>query len=589
MEIMNQPTSADKQHIVTVGLDDYYHAEALKGTIQRDQWYRFESRLERNTLRTLDLLDKCGTKATFFVMGWVATRCPEIIREVRRRGHEIASQGYCHRSVREMTVAEFREDLTRSRDALETVTGTKVVGNRCARPLVSQRDLWALDTLVEEGYLYDSSLLPLFRSSHSQPWRRFVHQHWFAGQPLWEFPYSTWNCLGFLLPIAGGFYFRQVPHNLIKARVDHWHSTYPAPFVMYFHVWELDAEQPIISAASFLARVRHYRNLGKTSWVVKDYLTKYRFGSIAEYLHMAPSPAEESLVKSRANELKMSSSLQLLDFSTTPNHKSSKKTPVTIVVPFFNEEASLPYFFNTLDSVESELKETYDLRFVFVNDGSTDRTWELLRRRFAGRQECKLLQHSPNQGVAAAVLTGIRHASTEVVCSIDSDCSYDPHQLKVLIPLLTDGVDLVTGSPYHPRGTVVNVQAWRLSLSKSASFLYRRILHQKLHTYTSCFRVYRRSAVLELDIKEKGFLGIAEMIGKLDIKGGEIREYPVKLEVRLLGKSKMNVIFTIIGHLALLSRLFWLRVSTRGQLPGPRVPQMVKARDNVMAHELGPE
>jgi N-acetylglucosaminyldiphosphoundecaprenol N-acetyl-beta-D-mannosaminyltransferase len=125
-------------------------------------------------------------------------------------------------------------------------------------------------------------------------------------------------------------------------------------------------------------------------------------------------------------------------------------------------------------------------------------------------------------------------------------------------------VDLVTGSPYHPDGTVLNVPAWRLSLSKGASFLYRRVLRQKLHTYTSCFRVYRRSALLDIDLRKQGFLGVAEMIGKLDIRGRRVREYPVKLEVRLLGRSKMRILNTICGHILVLLQLLWLQVSKAG-------------------------
>jgi polysaccharide deacetylase family protein (PEP-CTERM system associated) len=521
-------------------------------------------------------------------MGWVAERCPEIIREVGRRGHEIASQGYCHRGVRELAVGEFREDLARSREALERASGMRVTGNRCARPLVSTRDLWALDVLVEEGYQYDSSLLPIFRSFHRQPWRRFLHQHSFAGQQLWEFPFSTWDCLGCLLPIAGGFYFRQIPHLIMKRRVDHWHRTYPAPFVMYFHVWELDAEQPKISAASLFARVRHYRNLGKTSWVIKDYLKNYGFNSVANYLGIPQHCGTDSETKSRVPEV-ITTSLESLDgrsLSRTVASTSITKTPVTIVVPFFNEEAVLPYFFNTLSSVESELSKSYDLHFVFVDDGSCDKTWELLQQCFGARADCKLLRHPSNLGVAAAILNGIRNANTGIVCSIDSDCSYDPHQLRQLIPVLTDGLDMVTGSPYHPKGSVLNVPAWRLALSKSASFLYRRVLRQKMHTYTSCFRVYRRSAIVDLEIREQGFLGIAEMIGKLDIKGCAIREYPVTLEVRLLGESKMKVIFTIFGHLVLLSRLLWSRLSTVGKAQNHHIPEILNASERVSAQEV---
>lgn len=556
---MNQAVApVARRHILTVGLDDYYHAEALKSSIHPSQWYRFESRLEQNTLKVLDLLDRFHTHATFFVMGWVAERFPEIVREIARRGHEIANQGYFHRGVREMSPAEFREDLKRSRDAVQTASGLKVLGNRCARPLTHPQDLWALDVLASEDYVYDSSVLPLFRSFHSQPWRRFVHQHQLGDKQLCELPFSTWECLGYALPIAGGNYFRQIPHDLMKSRVDHWNRTYSAPFVMYFHVWELDDKQPRINVASTLAKIRHYRNLGKTSWVVQNYLESYSFGPAAEYLGR-PAQLKIEAQPHSAPAINIETASRATQDSRVP---LEPKLPVSIVVPFYNEEAVLKYFVNTIDKVEADLGKKYDLRFVFVDDGSKDSTLKRLQESFRDRQECQIVSHPSNRGVAAAILTGIRHAQTEVVCSMDCDCTYDPLTLDQLIPALTEGIDMVTASPYHPKGKVLNVPPWRLSLSKSASFLYRRILHHKIHTYTSCFRVYRRSAVVDLPVKEGGFLGVAELLGKLDLKGCRIRECPATLEVRLLGASKMKVARTVFGHLKLLTRLLYTRLSS---------------------------
>ena len=128
-----------------------------------------------------------------------------------------------------------------------------------------------------------------------------------------------------------------------------------------------------------------------------------------------------------------------------------------------------------------------------------------------------------------------------------------------MIPRLEEGVDLVTASPYHRNGRVLNVPAWRLSLSKGLSFLYRRVLHNKLATYTACFRVYRRSAVENLEVREGGFLGVAETLGRLDLAGARVVEHPAVLEVRMLGYSKMKVMRTILGHLRLLVRLVALR------------------------------
>ncbi|HYL06379.1 MAG TPA: glycosyltransferase family 2 protein [Thermoanaerobaculia bacterium] len=246
------------------------------------------------------------------------------------------------------------------------------------------------------------------------------------------------------------------------------------------------------------------------------------------------------------------------------------RQPVTVVVPCFNEELTLPYLANTLRSVEAALDAHYDLRFVFVDDGSCDGTWEALQRSFGGRRRHTLLRHDVNRGVAAAILTGIRHADSEVVCSIDCDCTYDPHQLRRLIPMLEDGVDMVTASPYHPQGRVCNVPAWRLALSKGLSRLYRLVLHHQLATYTSCFRVYRRAAVAGLPVEAGGFLGVAEMLGRLDLAGGRIVECPAVLEVRLLGRSKMKIGRTMAGHLRLLARLAAGRQRRRGFMdPAP--------------------
>jgi dolichol-phosphate mannosyltransferase len=147
-----------------------------------------------------------------------------------------------------------------------------------------------------------------------------------------------------------------------------------------------------------------------------------------------------------------------------------------------------------------------------------------------------------------------------------------------MLPLLTDGVDLVTGSPYHAQGSVRNVPSWRLALSKSASALYRVLLRQKLATYTSCFRVYRRSSVLDVALDRGGYLGIAEMIGKLDLAGSRIIEYPTTLNQRVLGYSKMKVVRTVLGHLSLMFYFARLRWGLARETPRARAPRADAAR-----------
>lgn len=544
-----------KPHLLTIALEDYYHLGAFNRLIQRGEWYRFEPRLERNTRRALDLLDSCQQRATFFVLGWVADTMPELVAEIASRGHEIASKGYYHRSIQGMTPSEFAEDLLRAREALQRASGQRIHGYRVADRWFGAEDLWALDVLANQGYAYDSSIGPIGRSFASEPWRRFAHTHKAGERTIWEFPISAVEWLGWMVPIAGGNWFRQLPPFLVRRAVARWDRHCPAPYVMYFHVWELDPEQPKISAAPWLQRVRTYRNLDRMPERLREYLTRYRFTSIAGHLGLdstmaAPPPRSTALTVSADGP---------------PVPRGQEITSLTVVVPCYNETTVLPYLANTLKSMVAEMAERYSLHFIFVDDQSSDDTWDSLQRLFGNWPHCRLLRHATNQGVAGAIATGMAAAETEIVASIDCDCTYDPHRLQEMLPLLEPEVDLVTASPYHPLGVVRNVPEWRLMLSRTLSRLYRLVLHHKLSTYTSCFRVYRRSSVVGIKVENTRFLGVAELLGRLDLAGGKIVEFPAELQVRVLGHSKMRVLRTIAGHLGLLLRLLISRI--KGDTP----------------------
>lgn len=551
-----------RRHLLTVAVEDYFQVAAFQRMIDRGQWYRFETRLEQNTRRVLSLLDRNGLKATFFILGWVADRYPQLVRSIADKGHEVASKGYYHRGLEQMSPEEFRDELLRSREAIERASGAKVLGYRVADGWLKPKDLWALDVLADLGFAYDSSIAPLGRRFASQRWRLMAHEHDGPNGRIWELPISGAGLLGWRVPIAGGNWFRQLPQSLLRYAIDRWHRIYAAPLVLYFHAWELDPDQPRISAGNWLTRLRHYRNLDRMEQFLEYYFQRYRFTTAADFLNLNTTLDRPVVDLPRVEEPEA-----LLPFP------KKDRVPVTAVIPCYNEEQSLPYLNNTLTSVERKLGIEYDLKFVLVDDGSRDATWSELQRLFGARPNFTLVQHPRNMGVAAAILTGIRHARTEIVCSMDADCTYDPHELAKMIPLLEPGVDMVTASPYHPAGGVRNVPGWRLVLSKGASWLYRRVLHQKLNTYTSCFRVYRRSTVEGLSIRETGFLGVAELLGMLDLHGGKIVEYPAVLEVRVMGRSKMKTLRTIFGHLRLMRRLLWTRW-TGVPLPGPvRVSQ----------------
>lgn len=540
---MSPENTNQQKHLLTILVEDYFHVGAFENLIQKRTWTNFETRYERNTHKTLDLLDEYQTKATFFVLGWIAEQNPNLVREISSRGHEVASRGFFHRSLRQLTNEEIREDLARTKGLLESAGQQRVLGYRAAEKLSFEKDERVLRILAEEGYSYDASYLPRRRTDRN---KRFAHQFHHAGNVVWEFPYSTRNLGAGLLPISGGNYLRQIPYTVMRYAVRDWTRRYQHPFVFYFHVWELDPEQPRISAASNYNRIRHYRKLDKMEWVLKENLGLYEYTSAADYLNL-----RDHLVPERASGKEFEMTANLSD-----DRDESALEPVTVVIPCYNEAESVSYLANTLRSVKQELRKTgYRTSVIFVDDSSSDNTNQRLKELFGDQEDVKILRHETNRGVAAGIMTGLQAANTEIVCSMDCDCTYDPHGLAGMIPLLREGVDMVTASPYHPKGEVRNVPGWRLLLSKGASFLYRRVLGSNLSTYTSCFRVYRKSAVSGIELERTGFLGVAELLGKLDMSGGKIVEFPATLEVRLFGLSKMKTMRTIAGHLKLLASL----------------------------------
>lgn len=540
-----------RRHILTVVLEDYCHVAPVSRAVPTDYWHRFESRLQRNTELTLDLLDEVGAKATFFVLGWIGEHHPQVVAEVVQRGHEVASKGFLHRSIRQMTPDQFREDVRRSRDALQNAIGREVRGYRVPRGGFTRDDLWALEVLAEEGFAFDSSLRPLGFAFRGEPHRRVIHTHQSPAGSIWEVPLSTWKLGPLYLPVSGGNYVRQLPDLFIRRAVKSWEDDVRSPLVFYFHVWELDPDQPRISVVSTLDRVRQYRNLQRMPERIRYYLDRYAFGGITDHLKL-PAPAAREV---REKPVPATPPVIL---SADPG----TRLPISVIVPCYNEEATLGYTANTLRAFADAVREQFEISYVFVDDGSLDTTWQRLNELFADRPDCVLARHPVNRGVAAATLTGIANSRCEVICAIDCDGTYDPLQLREMVPMLKPDVDLVTASPYHPQGRVLNLSVWRLVLSKGLSVLYRLFHRHKLYTYTSCFRVYRRSSVMDITLRNERFVGIMEILSRLDARGGRIVECPAVMEVRLLGRSKMKVLKTIWGHVVFMGQMIGGRTAS---------------------------
>lgn len=248
--------------------------------------------------------------------------------------------------------------------------------------------------------------------------------------------------------------------------------------------------------------------------------------------------------------------------STTDNAPAASTIAVSVVVPLFNERECVDCLVASLAKVERELVGRYEFEFLLVDDGSSDGTVGLLQAAVGARDGYRLIEHGDNRGIAAAIGTGIQAARHEVVVSMDCDGSYDPLLMGELIPHLTPGVDLVTASPYHRAGGVENVPLWRLRLSRLASQLYGVACRHKLSCYTSCFRVYRRSAVVEIELENHRFVGVAELLCKVLQQGGTVVEHPALLRSRIAGQSKMRVVRASLGHLRLISKVLADRFRT---------------------------
>ena len=568
-------------HILTIGLEDYFQVGAFNRFVQRDQWYRFESRVEQTTLSTLALLEQHGAKATFFVLGWVAKRYPELIRAVVSAGHEVATKGYYHRSIRQLSPDQFRDDCLMAKGVVEDVTGKQVLGYRLADGWFAPRDLWALDTLAECGFAYDSSLAPAGSAFAEQKFRRHVHSHQWRDRVLTVVPVSVGRAFGVPVPVAGGNYLRQLPWWVTRRMVAKWERAEASPLVAYFHVWELDPDQPKLSIGSRLTHARHYRNLDKMAGRLARLLGERSFTSVAESLGL-----DAGIDPGRALPLSGGGGSDTGSFLRPPlsqragTLRREPAKPLTVIVPCYNEAESLRYLANTLERVRQALADDYEVKYLIVEDGSADETWPVLEATFRGAPHVALVRHPHNLGVAAAIMTGLRRADTELVASMDCDCTYDPLGLPQLLAKLVPGVDMVTASPYHPEGRVRNVPRWRLGLSKSAAWMYRRIVGHQLYTYTSCFRAYRRTSVAGINLAHGGFLGVAELVAKLDLIGGRIVEHPATLEVRMLGRSKMKTVRTVFGHLGLMSRLARMRLKARWS----RAPRDLVLRSVVRSH-----
>lgn len=287
---------------LTIDVEDYFQVSAFEGCVSRECWDSYPLRVEENTSRILDMLDEFQVKATFFVLGWVAERKPALVREIARRGHEVASHGHGHQRVCNQTREEFRKDIRRSKAVLENLVGEPVQGYRAPSYSISLKCLWAYDELLEAGYCYDSSVFPISHDLYGIPdWPRHpftvekgADGQWRPGTDggdgtlrMTEIPITTLSIVGKGVPIAGGGYFRLFPYAFTKWGLRRINRVEQRSFVFYIHPWEIDPGQPRMSDAGLRSRFRHYLNLHRTEARFRALLKDFRFATVREVMRIS--------------------------------------------------------------------------------------------------------------------------------------------------------------------------------------------------------------------------------------------------------------------------------------------------------------
>jgi len=268
-------------NVLTVDVEDYFHVEAFANNLRAEDWDSYPLRVEANTRRLLDIFASRGVSATFFVLGWVAQRCPTLVREIAAAGHDVGCHGFAHQAIYRGSKQDFVRDLRRAKMIIENILGSPVTAYRAPSYSITAKTIWALDLLAEEGFEYDSSIFPIVHDLYGIPGApRFPHVRALNnGKEIKEFPPSTLRLLGINFPVGGGGYFRLFPYSVTSFAIHRINLVENQPVMFYIHPWELDPEQPRLTAR-WLSRFRHYQNLASTETRLKTLLSEFEFSTL---------------------------------------------------------------------------------------------------------------------------------------------------------------------------------------------------------------------------------------------------------------------------------------------------------------------
>ncbi|MFT6078849.1 MAG: hypothetical protein ACI8UD_002156 [Planctomycetota bacterium] len=477
----------------------------------------------------LQQLQDRGVCATFFVPAALAFRAPELLRDVIAFGHEIAlsvrSPWPIDQVPEDKRIAFIRawED---ERAELERVIGVAVHGfSSCWS--VASGDAWWHAPLKTLGFDYDATPVKgaenVAVGLQGELAGAMVVGHRFSA---WQLDDEQPRLMGLPRPV------REAHESAVRAG--------PELLAALCVV----ADRTIAQSLQLVSRDPAPVPVAPDDVVVSGESGEHEVG---EHEVVSHSVVSRNVVSHNV----VSHTVVSRNVVSRNARRQAKLPRLAIIVPLKDEADGVPALFQELSAVKFALADVVACEFVLIDDGSTDQTWMLLEQMARAHPGVRLVRHARNRGVAAAIRTGFFATDADWVASIDGDMSYDPMELRKMLQHMPDA-DVVTASPYHVDGGVRNVPDWRLFLSRTLSRAYRILLRSPISTWTSCFRLYRREFVVDLPLKNGGFLGTAELLVRVLRRGGRVVEHPCVLEARLLGFSKMRVFDVVLDHMRLL-------------------------------------
>jgi polysaccharide deacetylase family protein (PEP-CTERM system associated) len=271
------------KNALSIDVEDWFCVQNLSAVIRKEEWTKCEQRITNSLTRILEILDEKSVKATFFVLGWIAERYPELVREIDGRRHELATHGLSHTLITHLTPGQFDEELRRSVQLIEGNAKGKVIGHRAPSFSVTEKTYWVFDILTKQGFRYDSSIFPVsFHPDYGVPHAPLGPYR--ITEKIWEFPLSVVKIAGRNVPVSGGGYFRIFPYRFIRYGIRKLNSE-GRPVVFYLHPWEIDPNQPKLKLP-WLKNFRHYHNLNKTEPRLRKLLDDFQFTTIREVLDL---------------------------------------------------------------------------------------------------------------------------------------------------------------------------------------------------------------------------------------------------------------------------------------------------------------